>query len=71
MLPGLGGTDRNGFSGERLYKTMGLAFSNPKGDGDIHCFIIEILYDTAPGGRRTERMERNTAWAIKSWEPEL
>ena len=71
MLPGLDGTARNGLTGERLYKSMGLAFSNPKGDGDIHCFIIEVLYDTAPGGGRTERMERDAAGTTKSWEPEL
>ena len=71
MVPGLGRTYRNGFSGERLYKSMGLTFSNPKGDGDIHRFIIEILYDTIPSGRRAERMERDAAGTIKSREPEL
>lgn len=71
MLPGLDGTDRNGLAGERLYKSMGPAFSNSNGDGDIHRFIIEVLYDTAPVGRRAERMKRDAAWTIKNRELEF
>jgi len=71
MLPRIDGMDRNWLSGERLYKSMGLTFSNVNGNGDIHSFVVEVLYDTAPGGRRTKRMERNTAGTIKSQELEL
>lgn len=64
-----GAVNRDGLSGERLHKLIGITVLNPGRNSDVDCFIVEVLDDTAPIGGKG--MKRNAARAVKSWEPEL